>query len=275
MFKAAFVEGKDIDEVWFKLLTELTQKGRKYLIDSGSFAGTHRLEFDYCAGTIHKPIDYSYDGVRKPLAVTVPEGCIAPTTDADIEEYFVEYLMDGTLGANDHYKYATWIVGGEYRIPTIDIADRVFIGPQLFFTYPNQLIKVPNQIQWCIDHYKRKGFGNNHCCMTIGYPESNFAYDVKYSNETERQTSPCMRLIDTKIIKDDDKYHLNFNVYFRSWDLHSGFPVNMGGLALLMEYMAHELEVFPGALSFCSKSLHVYEHAIEQLISRTGICIDF
>ena len=95
-----------------------------------------------------------------------------------------------------------------------------------------------------------------------------------------------MRLIDTKItkeavilegpdetgrVKTKDNHYLNFNVYFRSWDCYSGFPVNMGGLALLMEYMANELEVYPGALSFCSKGLHVYEHSIGQLMARSGI----
>ncbi len=271
MFKAAFIEGKDIDEVWFALLTELVKKGRKYKIDSGSFAGTHRLEFDYCAGTIHKPIDYSYGGVRKPLAVTTPEGCIAPTTDADIEEYFVDYLMNGELGANDHYKYATWIVGGKYKMPKVALGDRVFIDPQKYYVHMDQLIMVPNQLQWCIDHYKKKGFGNNHCCIQVGYPESNLAYDIPYSNETERQTSPCLRMIDTKICKyDNGQYYLNFVVYFRSWDAYAGWPVNMGGLALLMEYMANELEVGVGALSFASKGLHVYEHAIEQLKSRCG-----
>jgi thymidylate synthase len=275
MFKSAFIEGKNIDEVWFALLTELCKKGRKYLIDSGSFAGTHRLEFDYCAGTIHNPIEYAYEGVRKPLAVTVPEGCIAPTTDADIEEYFTDYIMNGQLGANDHYKYATWIVGGPYKLPSIEMGDRVFLDPQLFMHRENQLVLVPNQIQWCIDHYKSKGFGNSHCCIQVGYPESNLAYDVPFKNETERQTSPCMRLIDTKIIKDNDEFYLNFNVYFRSWDLYAGWCVNMGGLALLMEYMAGELGVKPGALSFASKALHVYEHAISQLASRCGIDVSF
>jgi len=146
----------------------------------------------------------------------------------------------------------------------------VFIDPQLFMTRTKQLVMVPNQIQWCIDHYKTKGFGNNHCCIQVGYPESNFAYDVKYTNETERQTSPCMRMIDTKIISDEGNYTLNFTVYFRSWDAYAGFPVNMGGLALLMEYMAGELGVNPGALSFCSKGLHVYEHSISQLNMRCG-----
>jgi thymidylate synthase len=273
MFKSAFIEGNNIDEVWFRLLTELTTKGRKYLIDSGSFAGSHRLEFDFCAGTIHNPIEYSYEGVRKPLAVTVPEGCIAPTTDADIEEYFTEYLMDGTLGAQDHYKYATWIVGGMYKLPKINLADRIFY--KLYIERDNQSVQVPNQIQWCIDHYKQKGFGNNHCCIQIGYPESNWAYDVPYTNETERQTSPCLRMLDTKIINDEGNHTLNFTVYFRSWDAYAGFPVNMGGLALLMEYMAGELGVNPGSLSFCSKSLHVYEHSIDQLMNRTGICINF
>ena len=275
MFKTAFITGNNIDDVWFGLLVELCKKGRKYKIDSGSFAGTHRLEFDFCAGTIRHPISYTEGGVRRPLAVTVPEGCIAPTTDADIEEYFVNYLMNGILDANDHYKYATWIVGGEYKIPRLTLQHLDYTPPDDYDEHLDQGVLVPNQIQWCIDHYKKKGFGNNHCCMTIGYPESNFAYDVPYSNETERQTSPCMRLIDTKITNEDGVNSLNLNVYFRSWDAFAGFPVNMGGLALLLEYMAHELGVAPGALSFCSKGLHVYEHAIGQLLARTGMEVSF
>ena len=51
------------------------------------------------------------------------------------------------------------------------------------------------------------------------------------------------------------------------WD---GFPVNMGGLSLLMEQMAYNLGIFPGAIKFGSKGLHVYGHSLEPLAMRAG-----
>jgi thymidylate synthase len=244
---------------------ELCRDGRIYRITEGSCAGSFRIEFDFVAGTIYEPVQYTGGHVRLPLAVTVPQGVPQPTTDADIEEYFVNYIMDGNLEPNEHYRYSTFIVGGRYKIPEIKISDEMFFMPHL-----NQLVLVPNQLQWCINHYKQKGFGNNHCCISVSYPESNLAYDIPYTNESERQTSPCLRLIDTKIIKDEGIYKLCINCYFRSWDLWGGFPVNIGGLSLLQEYMAGELGVEVGSLSFTSKGLHVYSSTIEPLMMKTG-----
>lgn len=107
--------------------------------------------------------------------------------------------------------------------------------------------------------------------MTIGYPESNFSYDKEYKNEMERGTSPCLRLVDTKIVKEDGENYLCMNVYFRSWDCYGGWPENMGGLALLQEYMAEELGVKIGTLSFTSKGLHAYDFQLEALKGRIGV----
>ena len=114
---------------------------------------------------------------------------------------------------------------------------------------------------------KKKGHGNNHCYIQVGYPESSFAYDIPYENENERQTSPCLRGIDNHI-KDGV---LHFAVVFRSWDLYSGFPENMGGIVMLMEYMANELEVKTGPLSFSSLKAHAYDFQIDALKARLNI----
>ena len=68
--------------------------------------------------------------------------------------------------------------------------------------------------------------------------------------------SQCLRLIDTRI-----RYgKLHYVVYFRSWDLYGGFPVNLAGIQLMKEAMANELGVQDGELIAFSKGLHLYDH---------------
>ena len=260
--KSVFIEERNLDTMWFALLNEVYKHGRKNHIDVGSFAGSNRLEFDFVAGTIKYPTE-------RPLAPIVPEGVPVPTTDEDIEKYFVNYIMNGELEANEHYKYATWISGGKYHLPKIS-------GKQLRGTDSKEIlyddiydltVDVPNQVEWVIKHYKEKGFGNNHCCIQIGYPESSFAYSIPFKNEVERQTSPCLRLIDTHI-KDNV---LHISVTFRSWDLWAGFPCNMGGFIMLGEFMANELDIKMGPLSFSCLKLHCYDFQIESLKYRLNL----
>ncbi|MGC2693796.1 MAG: thymidylate synthase [Desulfobaccales bacterium] len=263
-FRSVHVEGKNLDETWFELLRQLYYHGRRYKIDAGSFAGAERLEFDMVSGTIQEPIQYTEGGVRLPLAVSVPQGIPAPTSDEAIENYFVEYLMNSELKPNEHYRYSTWLRGGRYAIPKLALEGLRQEGPA-------PAVIVPDQVQWCLDHYKRVGFGNNHCCIAVGYPESNLAYDQAYTNEMERGTSPCLRIVDTKIVKEDGENYLCMNVYFRSWDCYGGWPENMGGLALVQEYMAQDLGVRTGSLSVASKGLHAYDFQIEALKGRIGV----
>ena len=133
------------------------------------------------------------------------------------------------------------------------------------------------------DHYKKGGFGTNHCYMTVGRPETSHFYDqdIEYyesivvrdhktkkiirrrlinnkwnKNPANKPSSQCLRGIDTWI--EDDK--LNFWAQFRSWDLWGGFPVNLGGIQLVKEYMADEIGVGDGIMTVSCKDLHVYEH---------------
>jgi len=268
MFVQANVEGTTLDDVWFKLLRQLYDHGRTNKIDSGSFEGieTTRLEFDFISGMIHYP-------TRRPLAPIMPEGISPVTTQDDIEKYFTEYVMDGhNLKDNEHYRYATWISGGRYKLPKAECFAMKHEGHRGWF--PDVEMEVPNQVEWCINHYKKKGLYNNHCAIQVGYPESNSAYDIPYKDETERQTSPCLRMIDTKIVNENGDNYLLMNVYFRSWDLYSGWPENMGGMTLLMEYMAEEIGVKTGSLSFCSKGLHAYSFQLKVLEQRLNILED-
>lgn len=246
--------------MWFGLLSKIYDNGRINKITVGSYAGAKRLEFDFAAGTILFP-------TTRPLAPIVPEGVPPVTTDEDIEDYFVNYIMDGhNLNEDEHYRYSTWITGGLYTMPEISYkfhpVDSWFQGNR------HTIINVPNQVGWILDHYKKKGFGNNHCYIQVGYPESNIAYDIPYETEADRQTSPCLRGIDTKVVKDEGVYKLCFHVYFRSWDLYAAWPQNLGGITMLMEYMAGELGIEVGTLSFSSMKLHCYDFQIEAVEAR-------
>ena len=244
MIKVAFIEATSLGDAWFQTLYKIMENGRKYLITKGSYEGIHRKGMS----TI---VNIQYPGAR-PLYPIMPEGSNipAPTSEEDINEY-LEYLMTDERKENEHYTY----------------------GEDLHW-----------QIEWCIRHYKEAGYGNNHCYMTVGRPETVLFYDTEVDyhadifacnldddgkilikrevhnrwnkNPKNKPSSQCLRGIDTWI--DDSK--LNFWVYFRSWDLWGGFPVNLGGIQLLKEYMASEIGVEDGGLVVSCKDLHVYEH---------------
>lgn len=250
-FNPVFISATTLDDAWFQLLWNIEKHGRKYLITKGSYEGQHRLAFDYVAGFISMPHE-------RPLAPRLPEwsSLPPPTTDEEIDNYFANYLMNSNLEPNEHYRYSTWIVGG-------DLEQKIDGYRQMMWR-----IVVPNQIEWIIKHFKEAGYGNEHCYLQVGYPESNFVYDYKgYKTEADRLTSPCLRGLDFRIIDNQ----LTTHVIYRSWDLLSGWPTNMGGFTLLNEYVAQEVGVEPGPLSFSSKSLHIYEHGLQYLEERLGL----
>ncbi len=262
--KSVFINEKTLDSCWFKLLSEVWKNGRKNKIDYGSFAGSSRLEFDFVAGTIEYP-------TSRPLSPIMPDGVPPVTTDEEIENYFANYLMDGkNLEPNEHYRYSTFIAGGEYKLPKSSAYSVYGVeesGLRKRETYLPLIMNVPDQISWVIEHYKTKGFGNNHCCIQIGYPESSLAYDIPWQNEAERQTSPCLRLLDTHI-KDGV---LHMSATFRSWDLYSGFPSNMGGITMIGEFIANELDIKMGPLSFSCLKLHAYDSQLKAVKARLNI----
>ncbi len=114
------------------------------------------------------------------------------------------------------------------------------------YTYGQRLVNWNgvNQVQNVINMYRNSGFGTNQATMEVGIPSDILLPDP-----------PCLRMIDTRV-KDGA---LHFFVYFRSWDLWGGFPVNLGGLELLKQYMANEIGVKNGRLAASSKGLHLYD----------------
>lgn len=237
IFKPVFIEARDLNDAYFSLLWNVWEHGRKYKITSGSFEGGHRLEFDYVSGFIRDP------HVR-PLAPIMPEGIPPVTTDEEIDKYFANYIMDSQLGPNEHYRYSSWLNGRDH--------------------YKEFTMFDETPIEWVIRHFKEKGYGNNHCFINIGNVDSGFNYDIAYSNENERRTSPCFRGIDFKI----KEGYLITSVIFRSWDLYAGFPENMGGFTLLNEYVADQLDgVKQGPLAFTSAGLHCYDYQLDPVMA--------
>lgn len=266
MYKPIFIEATGLDDAWFRLLWNLFEHGRKYYINKGSYEGQYRRSFDFVSGFIHYPHTNN-------LAPIMPESSILPppTTHEEIEQYFANYLMNSNLAPNEDYRYATWIVGGWYKLPAINgweylCSDGNSIEVDYIVDGETLWIKVPNQIEWVIKHFNEVGHGNAHCYLTVGYPESNFAYDIKYENEAERRTSPCLRGLDFRVING----YLSTNVIYRSWDLIEGFPTNMGGFALLNQFVAEHIRVRPGPLTFSCKDLHAYDFSYKYLIERIG-----
>lgn len=282
-FKPVFVEGRDIDDTWYQLLQALYEKGRIYTKTSGSRTGMKVYAFDFVSGFVHYPHS-------RPLAPRMPEGSVLPppTNDEKIEKYFVDYLMNSELSKNEHYKYASWIVGN-------DVRNMENLTLEECRSSWNNSCYI-NQVDWIIEHFKVHGYGNTHCYMVIGNPYSSLEYDKPYLycsicnskniytkkeikdglcpicksdiviDETLRPTTPCLRGLDFRII---DGF-LTTNVIYRSWDMFA-WPENMGGFTLLNEYIAEQLDnVKPGPLSFVSKSLHCSEDCMEILKMRLG-----
>ena len=257
-FKPVFVEGRDINDVWYQLLQAVYEKGRVYRKTSGSRTGMNVHSFDYVSGFIHYPH-------TRPLAPIMPEGMPPVTTDKKIEEYFVNYLMNSKLEKNEHYKYSTWICGGQGK-------------------NENVTCKI-NQVDWIVNHFKTHGHYNNHCYVVVGNPESSFEYDKPFMecpkckimyvknikicpkcnlkleiNETERPTTPCLRGLDFRII---DGYLLT-NIIYRAWDIFA-VPENIGGFTMLNEFVADQLNIEPGPISFSCKSMHCPEDVYDVL----------
>jgi len=121
-----------------------------------------------------------------------------------------------------------------------------------YYTYGEDLaVQIPEVIKM----YTKDGYNTNQAFMAVGSKESIFIRDPQ-----------CLRGIDTRI-----RYgKLHFFVYFRSWDLWGGFPVNLAGIQLLKEDMAAAVGVEDGALIATSKGLHLYDHCWEVAKMRLG-----
>lgn len=250
------IEARDLPDLWFQAIHDVLDKGRRFVVDLGSYAGQTRLEYDYFIGHV------KYPGT-KPLIPDVPSACGIPNPVEEgyiyggdgYERSYLEYLMTGEKAPGESYTY------GERLTKAPITADQILLREQendavvsLIETdgktlFEENNILYLNQIEWVIDIYKRYGHRNNQMVLQVAHPTDHLYLDP-----------PCLRSIDTRI--QDGK--LNFIIYFRSWDLWSGFPANLAGIQLMKEYMAAEIGVEDGEMIVESKGLHLYGYA-EQL----------
>jgi len=168
-FKPVFIEGRDINDTWFQFLQAAYDKGRPYVKSSGSRTGMKVYGFDYVSGFIHYPH-------TRPLAPIMPEGIPPVTTDEKIEEYFANYLMDSSLSKNEHYKYSTWIVGGDGKNANVSC--------------------YINQVDWVINHFKTKGYLD----LSKWFDFIEWFFDVQYKREhsTNENTRYKLRILQGK-----------------------------------------------------------------------------
>lgn len=87
--------------------------------------------------------------------------------------------------------------------------------------------------------------GTNQACLSVARPEDVLLKDP-----------PCLRSLAWNVV--DGK--LRLTSYWRSWDLYTGFPTNLGGLQLLNEYMAGFVSIPAGPQWIISNGLHLYEY---------------
>jgi thymidylate synthase len=235
--KPVYIEAFDLDDAWFRSLSEILEHGHVYKIDRGSYAGQRRLEFDFVSVHVTNPAHQ--------IIPIMPEGSSipAPTSMSYIQQY-LSYLLTSCKTKTEDYTYGERLVDPKVNIETESN------GEKMIKEIPLQC----NQIEEVIKVYKAYGFGTNQAIMEIGMPS-----DIKLADP------PCLRLIDTRV-----RYgKLHFFLYFRSWDLWGGFPSNLGGLELVKQYMADEIGVENGEIVACSKGLHLYEYAWELAKQRT------
>jgi thymidylate synthase len=249
------VTARDLPDLWFQAVYDILDKGNRFTIDRGSFAGQTRLEYDYFTGFISHP------GTR-PLLPDIPPSCGIPNPVEEAYVYggegydraYIEYLMTPRKEPGESYTYGERLtkapVFGDklqwWRAIDRDIVDFREPDGKIVFEEDGRL--YINQIEWVIDTYKKFGARNNQMVLQVADPSDLILLDP-----------PCLRSIDTRI--QDGK--LIFFVYFRSWDLWSGMPANLAGIQNLKEYMAAAIGVEDGEMIIESKGLHLYGYAEE------------
>ena len=250
MLNLQYIKARDLGDAWFQTLFKILEEGSVFKIDRGSYEGQKRLEFDWV--TLH----IKFPGTR-PLLPQIEShfGIPNPVADDYLDNY-LPYLMTGELKPGESYTYGQRLTKYPIDYPIhnyqfvpwkeILIQEMDTLKDLNIITYEDKWYL--NQIELLNWTYKNKGFRNNQMVLQVAHPTDMLLQDP-----------PCLRHIDTRI--QDGKLH--FYPYFRSWDLYSGLPANLGGIQLLKEYCAAEIGVEDGEMIATSKGLHIYDYSFD------------
>lgn len=223
------VLANDLDSAWFEVIKNCFDPihAKKYVIDKGSFEGHTRYQLHSLTLQVNHP-------ETRPLSPIMPQGIEPPSTDEYIEQYFCEYIMNGSKAINEEYSY------GEFIYPHLNgIIEMLKITPAT-----NQaVINIGEPFTYMLDSSFKD----------LVFPE----FDSIEKRIKVYENPPCLRCITWQVV---DK-SLEIHTFWRSWDLHSGFPTNLGGMQLLNEYIASEVGIESGKMYAYSSGAHVYDYA--------------
>ncbi len=138
MLNPEFIVANDIPDAWFQALWRIVQKGKKFKIDDGSYAGQKRIELDYVT------LQIKYPGTFPRLPKINPNFGIPEPASEEYLESYINYLLTDIVKEGEQYTY------GQYLVPQI------------------------NEIIW---KYKNHGHRTNQCLATIGDAESIYLSD--------------------------------------------------------------------------------------------------
>lgn len=236
-----------LSDAWYQVLYTCVEHGRKFKVDSGSYAGQERLELDYFTVLIQKPD-------IEPLLPIMPEGSNIPAPfDDDFLNRYEAYLRTAGLKENESYTYGSRLVRAEVAsiFVNADLFDKIVRRDTLCEEW------ILDQIEGMITLYKNIGppYRTNQMVLQIAQPSDLLLDDP-----------PCLRHIDTRI----QDGRLDFFVYFRSWDIFGGFPLNLAVIERLKQYMAESIGVDNGVIVAASKGAHIYDHCWEMAETLRG-----
>lgn len=221
------INATTIPDAWFQALYQLLEA-----IKTGNGARRYTVQTGSDPGQDRIEFDFALIHIKnpgaRPLIPLIPEYLsIPPVGDADYEQEYLSYLLSPEKKPNEHYTY------GE---------------------------RLSGNFEKCIEYYKKHGPNTNRMCLEIARPEDIDFYDM----ETGEGSSPCLRLIDTRI----ENGILHFIIYFRSWSLWGGLPNNLSALQQAKELMASEIGVEDGELICMSKGLNIRAYNLEVAFMR-------
>ena len=221
------IKATTIPDAWFQCLYNLIEATK-----TGQGARRYTVQTGSDPGQDRIEFDFAVIHIiqpgARPLTPQIPEHLnIPPVSDEKYEAEYLSYLLSPEKQPNEHYTYG----------------ERLNVG-----------------FAKCIDYYKKHGPNTNRMCLEIGRPEDINFYDM----ETGEGSSPCLRLIDTRI--EDGKLH--YVCYFRSWNLWNGFPNNLSAIQQAKELMASEVGVEDGELICVSKGLNIRAYNLEVAFMR-------
>ncbi len=260
-----------ISSAWFELLYNLFDHSYRQDMQAGSFSDDktqYRLQYPGISVFIEHP---ELDMVPVIPQHLVAQGITPPSSEEVIQDYFANYLMDPEIAENETYRYSSRI---HERISTGTVG-----GVRQSITQFDKILQMLKDTPL-----------TNQAVIEIAKPS-----DIeKCIGNDGKLDPPCLRLIDFKVVPVQtwgyqnpegwqprfegdqgvrvlihEELALTLTAYFRSWDLWAGFPVNLGGLELLKQYVASECGLVNGPMYAYSAGAHIYGYAEDMARIRT------